>query len=63
LQAEAHEAAQEKGRTAQLVEPRPETTESGDTKISITPQLIRDIFEQYPIVQKAYSETVPQRVC
>lgn len=57
-----HEArldAQTKGRSAQMVDPRPETTENGDITISVTPQLIHDIFEQYPVVQKAYNENVP----
>ncbi|PLW05146.1 hypothetical protein PCANC_27652 [Puccinia coronata f. sp. avenae] len=57
-----HEArldAQKTGRSAQMVDPRPETTDSGEIRISITPQMIRDIFEQYPVVQKAYNENVP----
>ncbi|KNZ55516.1 hypothetical protein VP01_265g18 [Puccinia sorghi] len=57
-----HEArldAQKTGRSAQMVDPRPETTDSGEIRISITPQMIRDIFEQYPVVQRAYNENVP----
>ncbi|KAH9809350.1 hypothetical protein DFH28DRAFT_1098569 [Melampsora americana] len=57
-----HEArldSQKKGRSAQMVDPRPETTENGDITISVTPQLIHDIFEQYPVVQKVYNENVP----
>lgn len=57
-----HEArldSQKKGRSAQMVDPRPETTDSGEITISVTPQLIHDIFEQYPVVQKAYAENVP----
>ncbi|WAR61746.1 hypothetical protein PtB15_12B436 [Puccinia triticina] len=56
---EARRDTQKTGRSAQMVDPRPETTESGDIRISITPQMIRDIFEQYPIVQRAYNENVP----
>lgn len=44
------------------MDPRPETTAAGDVKIIITPQLIHDIFEEYPVVQQAYSETVPKQV-
>ncbi|POW18289.1 hypothetical protein PSHT_06026, partial [Puccinia striiformis] len=47
------------GRSAQMVDPRPETTDNGEIRISITPQMIKDIFEQYPVVQKAYNENVP----
>jgi transcription initiation factor TFIIH subunit 1 len=31
----------------------------GDIKIVITPQLVHDIFEEYPVVARAYAETVP----
>jgi hypothetical protein len=44
------------------VDPRPETTSSGDTKIVITPQLVHDIFEEFPVVATAYSENVPAEV-
>ncbi|KAA1128781.1 RNA polymerase II transcription factor B subunit 1 [Puccinia graminis f. sp. tritici] len=56
---EARRDAQKTGRSAQMVDPRPETTDSGEIRISITPQMIKDIFEQYPVVQKAYNENVP----
>lgn len=56
---EARLESQRVGRSAQMVDPRPETTETGEIRISITPQMIRDIFEQYPIVQKIYNENVP----
>ena len=44
------------------MDPRPETVEGGEIKIRITPQLVHDIFDEYPVVQKAYSENVPQNV-
>lgn len=50
------------GRSAQIVDPRPEQTESGDIRITLTKNLIKDIFDQYPIVQKAYNDNVPEPV-
>lgn len=50
---------QRKGRNAQPVDPRPQATTSGDLRISITAEVISEIFEQYPVVQRAYSENVP----
>lgn len=31
-------------------------------KIIITPQLVHDIFEEYPVVAKAYSDNVPNKL-
>ena len=31
-------------------------------KIIITPQLVHDIFEEYPVVAKAYSDNVPNNL-
>lgn len=54
--------SQKKGKSGQLVDPRPQTVD-GEIKIVITPQLVHDIFEEYPVVGKAYSENVPSKVC
>ena len=62
LYAEAAEENQIRGRPGQLVDPRPQTVAGGDIKIVITPQLVHDIFEEYPVVAKAYNETVPNQV-
>ena len=61
LQAEIAQDNQKRGRPGQMVDPRPQTVD-GDIKIVITPQLVHDIFEEYPVVAKAYSETVPKEV-
>ncbi|KAF9529198.1 hypothetical protein CPB83DRAFT_852845 [Crepidotus variabilis] len=53
---------QKKGKPGQLVDPRPETVEGGEIKIRITPQLVHDIFDEYPIVATAYSENVPNKL-
>ena len=34
----------------------------GEVKIVITPQLVHDIFEEFPIVAKAYNDNVPNKV-
>lgn len=60
--AEAVQESQKRGKPGQLVDPRPETMPSGDVKIKITPQLIHDIFDEYPVVARAYNETVPNLV-
>jgi transcription initiation factor TFIIH subunit 1 len=61
LQAQAASEAQQKGRPGTMVDPRPETVD-GEIKIVITPQLVHDIFEEYPVVARAYSENVPGQV-
>ena len=62
LLAEAIATSQISGRSAQIVDPRPEQTESGDIKIKLSQQLIKDIFDQYPIVAKVYNDNVPEQV-
>ncbi|TFY71942.1 hypothetical protein EVG20_g1057 [Dentipellis fragilis] len=62
LLAQAAAESQRKGRPGQLVDPRPQTVEGGDTKIVVTPQLVHDIFEEYPVVAKAYDENVPNKL-
>ncbi|EIN11764.1 hypothetical protein PUNSTDRAFT_50633 [Punctularia strigosozonata HHB-11173 SS5] len=54
-------SSQKRGRPGTIVDPRPETVD-GDIKIVITPQLVHDIFEEYPVVARAYSENVPQKL-
>lgn len=62
LLAQAAAEAQKRGRPGQLVDPRPQTVEGGEVKIVITPQLVHDIFEEYPVVAKAYNENVPSKL-
>ncbi|ORY89771.1 hypothetical protein BCR35DRAFT_300243 [Leucosporidium creatinivorum] len=54
----AHE--QLKGKKGGMVDPKPETDERGDVTVKITPQLTREIFEEYPVVARAYDENVPE---
>ncbi|KIL65942.1 hypothetical protein M378DRAFT_192221 [Amanita muscaria Koide BX008] len=62
LLAQAAADSQKKGKPGQIVDPRPETVEGGEIKIRITPQLIRDIFDEYPVVEKAHKENVPTKL-
>ncbi|KAJ7594301.1 hypothetical protein C8J56DRAFT_1044056 [Mycena floridula] len=62
LLAQSASESQRKGKSGQLVDPRPETIEGGETKIRITPQLVHDIFDEYPVVAKAYSDNVPNKL-
>ncbi|KIJ68000.1 hypothetical protein HYDPIDRAFT_107564 [Hydnomerulius pinastri MD-312] len=62
LLAEAAAETQKRGRPGQLVDPRPQTVEGGEVKIVITPQLVHDIFEEFPVVAKAYNDNVPNKL-
>lgn len=55
----SQEQGQQRGRNAQMAEAQQKYGESGEIKISLTPQLIADIFAQHPVVQRAYAEHVP----
>ncbi|PCH43612.1 hypothetical protein WOLCODRAFT_122269 [Wolfiporia cocos MD-104 SS10] len=59
--AQAAAESQKRGKPGQLVDPRPQTVD-GEVKIVITPQLVHDIFEEYPVVAKAYSDNVPKKL-
>ncbi|KAH9953425.1 hypothetical protein BGW80DRAFT_1410997 [Lactifluus volemus] len=62
LLAQAASDSQKKGRPGQLVDPRPQAVEGGEVKIVVTPQLVHDIFDEYPVVAKAYDENVPSKL-
>lgn len=62
LRSEQAKMQQRQGRRAQLADPRPTQGESGEMKINITPQLIRELFEQYPVLTRAYNENVPEKL-
>ncbi|KIP08401.1 hypothetical protein PHLGIDRAFT_29570 [Phlebiopsis gigantea 11061_1 CR5-6] len=61
LLAQAAQESQRKGKSGQLVDPRPQTVD-GEIKIVITPQLKLDIFEEYPVVKKAFEENVDKKL-
>ncbi|KAG6867828.1 hypothetical protein C0993_010587 [Termitomyces sp. T159_Od127] len=60
LLAQAAAEAQKRGKSGQLVDPRPEAVDGGEIKIRITPQLVHDIFDEYPVVAKAYTENLTE---
>lgn len=62
LGAERAAAEQTMGRNARIADPRPRTDERGEMRVEITPQLKRDLFEQYPVVRRAWEENVPKIV-
>lgn len=62
LRAEKARMEQKTGRRGQLADPHPTQNENNELKINITPQLIRDLFEQYPVLTRAYDENVPNRL-
>lgn len=51
-----------KGKSGGMVDPKPETDNKGDVTVKITPQLIIDIFAEYPAVLRAYNDNVPNPV-
>lgn len=53
---------QRQGRNAMIADPKPTNDEDGNLKINLPPQMVRDMFEQYPVVAKAYDELVPSEV-
>lgn len=62
LRAERVKLEQRAGRNARLADPKPTPNEAGELKLSITPELIRDLFEQFPVVARAYEENVPNNL-
>ncbi|EST08285.1 hypothetical protein PSEUBRA_002035 [Kalmanozyma brasiliensis GHG001] len=62
IRAERAKLEQRAGRNARLADPKPTPNEAGELKLSITPELIRDLFEQFPVVARAYEENVPAKL-
>ena len=62
IRAERANLEQRQGRNARLADPKPTPNEAGEMKLSITPELIRDLFEQFPVVRRAFDENVPAKM-
>ncbi|KAF8520410.1 hypothetical protein BU17DRAFT_65427 [Hysterangium stoloniferum] len=60
--AEASVERQKRGKPGKIVDPRPTDQANGERKIMVTPQMVHDIFEEHPVVAKAYSENVPSQL-
>ncbi len=61
LLAQAAAENQKRGKPGQFVDSRP-TFVDGELKIVITNQSVHDIFEKFPIVARAYSDSVLAQV-
>lgn len=62
LRAERMARAQRRGRNARIADPRPTNDAEGNLSISLSADLVKDVFEQYPLVAKAYGELVPSEL-
>jgi transcription initiation factor TFIIH subunit 1 len=54
--------SQKKGKSSRLVDPKPALSTTGDMKVIMTPQLALDIFEEWPVVARAFRENVSSKV-
>jgi transcription initiation factor TFIIH subunit 1 len=59
LRAHAIERTQQRGPYNVLAELKPKT-QDGTTKVSLSADRIRDIFEQHPLIKRVYDESVPK---
>ncbi|BGO92122.1 hypothetical protein NBRC10512_000853 [Rhodotorula toruloides] len=48
-----------KGKSGEMVDPKTVTGQNGEVTVKITPGLIREIFEEFPVVLRAYNDNVP----
>jgi transcription initiation factor TFIIH subunit 1 len=62
LRSERAVRQQRQGRNAMIADPKPSDDGDGNLKINLSAQMVRDMFEQYPVVAKAYDELVPRQV-
>ncbi|GAA5871528.1 hypothetical protein JCM16303_000784 [Sporobolomyces ruberrimus] len=49
-----------RGKSGEMVDPKTVTGQNGQVTVKITPGLIREIFEEFPVVLRAYNDNVPQ---
>ncbi|BGP56112.1 hypothetical protein JCM8202_005878 [Rhodotorula sphaerocarpa] len=59
IDAVAAEQGLVKGKSGEMVDPKTVTGQNGEVTVKITPALIRDIFEEFPVVLRAYNDNVP----
>jgi transcription initiation factor TFIIH subunit 1 len=62
LESLAAEESLMRGKSGQMVDPKTITGQNGEVTVKITPALIREIFEEFPVVLQAYNDNVPQPV-
>lgn len=63
LQLEVATASQKPGRSGQIINPKPSVDADGQVKVQLTQRLIREIFEEFPVVQDIYTKHVGFDVC
>lgn len=51
-----------RGKSGEMVDPKTVTGQNGEVTVKITPALIREIFEEFPVVLRAYNDNVPDPV-
>jgi transcription initiation factor TFIIH subunit 1 len=62
LESLAAEESLMRGKSGEMVDPKTVTGQNGEVTVKITPGLIREIFEEFPVVLQAYNDNVPQPV-
>lgn len=45
-----------------IVDPRPVRDESGNAVMKLTPAMIEELFDEFPVLRRAYDENVPKPV-
>ncbi|KIO32239.1 hypothetical protein M407DRAFT_215073 [Tulasnella calospora MUT 4182] len=58
--AEAASESQRRGKPSVIVDPRPVRDESGNAVMKLTPAMIEELFDEFPVLRKAYDENVPK---
>ncbi|KAJ1730693.1 RNA polymerase II transcription factor B subunit 1 [Coemansia sp. Benny D160-2] len=62
LETQAIQSQLRKGETSAWLDLTPSTQESGNFKYTITPNIARRIFKEFPQVKRAYVDNVPHKV-
>lgn len=60
--AEAASESQRRGKSGLIIDPRPTRDESGKATMKLSNEMIEEIFDEFPIVRRAYDENVPSKV-
>lgn len=58
--AEAAAESQRRGKPSVIVDPRPVRDESGNAVMKLTPAMIEELFDEFPVLRQAYDENVPK---
>ncbi|KAG8985698.1 RNA polymerase II transcription factor B subunit 1, partial [Tulasnella sp. 427] len=58
--AEAAAESQRRGKPSLIVDPRPVRDETGNAVMKLTPAMIEELFDEFPVLRRAYDENVPK---